>query len=298
MGNLLRPEGIIPVLATAFDADERIDAKGTRRLIRHVLDAGVHGVVVLGSASEFALVTDREKERLVELAVNEVSGQVPVIVGTGESGTRRAIELTQMAERLGADAAIVVPPYYYLLDQGAVIRHYRALLRETGLPLLLYNIPEYTKVALTVETVQALSEETKIVGIKDASADLQYFQKVLMGARSQSFGVIQGVDALLVPSLILGADGSISPAANVAPQWFVQAWGAIHEGDQARAMALHPKIVRLNGALSSGGTLPAGLKGALSLMGICSSVVAAPYEPLVEEEMKRLAAALEEMDLL
>lgn len=298
MADLFRPEGILPVLATPFDADQRIDEVGTRRLIRHVLDAGVHGIVILGSASEFALITDSEKERLIELAVGEVSGQVRVIVGTGESGTRRTIEATQIAQRLGADAAIVVPPYYYLLDQCAIIRHYSALLRETQLPLILYNIPEYTKAVLAVETVQALSAEAKIVGIKDAGADLQYFQKILMGARSQSFSAIQGVDALLVPSLILGADGSISPAANVAPQWFVQAWEALHKGDQATALALHPKIVQLNAALSSGGTLPAGLKGALSLMGICSSVVADPYEPLVEEEMNRLALALERFDLL
>ncbi len=298
MRGLSQLEGIIPVLATALDIDESIDERGTMRLIRHVLDAGVHGVVVLGSASEFALITDREKARLIELAVNEVSGQVPVIAGTGESGTKRAIEMTQMAERLGADAAIVVPPYYYVLGEAAILRHYQALLRETEIPLLLYNIPEYTKAALTVETVRTLSRESKVVGIKDASADLQYFQKVLVGAKSEEFSVIQGVDALLVPSLILGADGSISPAANVAPQWFVQAWEAIHEGDQARAIALHHKIVRLNGALSSGGTLPAGLKAGLSLLGICSDIVAAPYEPLTGQEMGRLAAVLREMELL
>jgi 4-hydroxy-tetrahydrodipicolinate synthase len=297
MGNLQRLEGVLPVLATPLNAEGWIDEQGLRRLIGHSLAAKVHGLVVLGSTGEFALLSDREKQTVIELTVDEVNGQVPVIAGTGESGTKRAIQMTQMAERAGADAAIVVPPFYFRMTQADVLRHYRAMTRETGLPLLLYNLPHLTKTPLALETVAALAEDPQIVGMKDSCENLQYFQGLLACAKSPGFSAIQGVDALLLASTILGGDGSISPVGTVAPQWMVQLWDYARAKELEKAADLQLKVTRLNTALGSAGYLPAGVKGALSLLGICSKAVAIPYEPLTDAQMDRLAAELEALEV-
>jgi 4-hydroxy-tetrahydrodipicolinate synthase len=293
----MRLEGIWPALATPLHEDETVDEAGMRRLVRRVLDGGVHGVVVLGSAGEFAALADGEKRRAIEIVVSEVAGQVPVIAGTGEPGTRRAVEQTRQAARLGADAAMVVPPYYYGQRADAVIRHYRALADGGELPLVLYNIPGCTKVMLEPDVVAELAGQESFIGIKDSSGNFGYFQTVAAEYKSERFGVVTGSDRFLFPSLLVGGDGSIGPTANVAPSWFVQLWDAVHAGRIEEAQAAQTKIVALGQMYRPGG-FHQGLKGALSCLGICAPAVTAPMVALDAGQIEQVRSTLRELDLL
>jgi 4-hydroxy-tetrahydrodipicolinate synthase len=297
MAELKRLEGIMPALATPLNEDETLDEAALRQLLRWVLDGGVHGVVVLGSAGEFTALADEQKRRTIEIVVSEVAGQVPVIAGTGEPGTRRALEMTRMAAKLGVDAAMVVPPYYHPLNQAAVLKHYRSLAAESKLPIILYNIPGCTKVALDLEVVDELSEEEGIIGIKDSSGSFGYFQTLVERVKSDIFCVITGSDHLLFASMIVGGDGSIGPGANIAPQWFVGLWEAVRDARLDEAWALERRIMSLSGVYRYGG-FHAGLKAALAVLGICQPVVTSPLCALTDDQMKTVEAKLREVQLL
>jgi len=289
--------GVLPVLVTPLLEDESIDEQALRALVRRVLAAKAHGVVVLGTAGEFAALRDAQKARALSIAIDEVGGQVPVIAGTGEAGTRRAVEMTCLAKRLGADCALVVPPYYYMVDQQAVIRHYRMVASESGLPLLLYNIPFFTKVNLEPDTVRALAEEPGIAGIKDSSANLRYFQRLCQTVKSEQFTVVTGSDDMLFAQLVAGGDGCISPGANLVPGWFVQVWDAVHQGRWQEAWAIQERIQAMHRGIGYG-AFPAGIKAALSLLGIGNGLLAAPNLPVTEQQREAIQAALVELGLL
>jgi 4-hydroxy-tetrahydrodipicolinate synthase len=292
----MRLEGIWPALATPLNEDESVDRVAVRKLVRRVLDAGVHGVVVLGTAGEFAPLSDDAKAAAIETVVSEVAGQVPVIAGTGEPGTRRAIETTRAAARLGADAAMVVPPYYLGQRPDAVLRHYRCLIDEGGLPIVLYNIPSCTKVMLELEGVAELARDPAAIGLKDSSGNFGFFSN-LLACRSEGFGVVTGSDRLLFASLVVGGDGSIGPTANVAPAWFVDLWDAVRAGRLDEARELQGRIAALGRIYRPGG-FHQGLKGALACLGVCGPAVTAPMVALDEGQMGQVRQVLEELGLL
>ena len=289
--------GVLPVLVTPLLEDETVDETGLRALVRRVLSADVQGLVVLGSAGEFAALTDGQKRRVISIVVNEVAGKVPVIAGTGEPATRRAVEMTQTAARLGAEGALVVPPYYYRPDREAVLRHYRTVAAEGGLPVLLYNIPYFTKVALELDVVQALAAEPGIVGIKDSSGNLRAFQQLTDTVKADDFVVLTGSDGLLFSQTIAGGDGCISPGANLAPGWFVGLLDAIHAGRWTEGWAIQQRIQALHRGIGYG-TFPASIKGALYVLGIGQNVMAAPNVPVTGPQLKAIETTLRALDLL
>ena len=224
-------------------------------------------------------------------------GQVPVIAGTGEPGTRRAVEMTCLAKSLGADCALVVPPYYYMPDQQAVIRHYRAVASESRLPVLLYNIPFFTKVNLEPDTVLALAEEPGIAGIKDSSGNLRYFQRLCQSVKSDQFTVVTGSDDMLFTQLVVGGDGCISPGANLVPQWFVELWNAMQENCWQKAWATQQRIQTMHRGIGYG-TFPAGIKAALSILGIGNGLLASPNLPVTEQQREAIRSAIQELGIL
>jgi 4-hydroxy-tetrahydrodipicolinate synthase len=292
----MRLEGILPALVTPLNTDESVDRGAMRRLVRHVLDGGVHGVVVLGSAGEFAALADREKEAAIKTVVSEVAGQVPVIAGTGEPGTQRAVEMTKAAARLGADAAMVVPPYYYGQRPDAVLRHYRTLIDQVELPIVLYNIPGCTKVTLGLEGVSELAPDPAVIGLKDSSGNFGYFSSVL-DQQSEGFGVVTGSERLLFASLVVGGDGSICPICNIAPTWLVGLWDAARAGRLDEARELQQRIVALGGIYRPGG-FHQGLKAALACLGVCGPTVTAPMVALDEGPMAEVERVLGDLGLL
>lgn len=288
--------GILPPLVTPLTASGELDEAGLRRCLEYVLAGGVHGVVMLGSSGEAALLLPKVRRRALEVALEVVDGRVPVIVGTGEPSTTLAAESTRQARQDGADAAIVVPPYYYPLDQEAVERHYRVVHEAGGLPLLAYHIPAMTKVRIEPDTLRTLAEAGTLSGVKDSAGDFGYFQRAVDETRHvPSFAALEGSDQLLYAALAYGGDGAISVLSQVAPAVVVALYEAGRAGDWPRAKALHRRTQEIRGAIGPG-WIPA-IKGALTALGLCGPSVALPNRPWDAEQLaaqrRRLEAARE-----
>ena len=274
--------GIMPPMVTPLDADGRLAEAGLRRFVDHVIAGGVHGVVVLGSSGEAALLTPAVRRRVIEVAVDAVSGRVPVVAGTGEPGTALAAETTRQARDLGAAAAIVVPPFYYNIDQEAVRRHYRTVREVGGIPLLAYHIPSLTKVHVQIETLLTLAEEGTLSGMKDSGGDFGYYQRAVDGTRARpEFAALQGSDQFLFAGLAYGGDGAISVMSQMAPRVMVALYNAGRAGDWDLAREQHRRYQKLAGVTGPGWI--AAVKGVLSALGVCGPHVAFPTSPLTPE---------------
>ena len=201
--------GIIPPVATPMQANEDLDLPRLRWFLDHLLAAGIHGVFVLGTNSEFYALDEREKQEVVATAVAHVRGRVPVFAGTGAESTREAVRLTKMAEREGVDGVSVITPYFISPSQQEIYDHYRRIAESTSLPVLLYNNPATCGgVKIEVDTVARLAEIPNILGIKDSSGDLQNTNECIRVVPDR-FAVLQGRDTLIFQSLMFGARGAV-----------------------------------------------------------------------------------------
>ncbi len=208
--------GLITALATPFRADGSLDTDGWQRLLHLQLEGGVHGVVVAGSTGEAATLSDGEYDQLLASAVERIAGRVPVLAGTGLSGTARTIEQTRRAAAAGATHALVVTPPYVRPTQAGLVAHYRAVADHGGLPVVLYNVPGRTGCDLLPETVAELAGHPGIVGIKEAVGDAARVQ-ALLALRSERFAVLSGDDGTAARSIRAGMDGLVSVGSNALP---------------------------------------------------------------------------------
>ena len=211
--------GIITALATPFGPDDALDLDAWLRLLDQQLEAGVQGVVVAGSTGEAATLSDAEYAAILRAAVARVHGRVPVLAGTGLSGTAKTIELTRRAATMGADYALVVAPPYVRPGQDGLKAHYLAVAEHGGLPVVLYNVPGRTGCDLLPETVAELAAHPSIVAIKEARAEPERMQ-ALLALRSEGFAVLSGDDGTAARALLAGADGLISVGSNALPSTY------------------------------------------------------------------------------
>jgi 4-hydroxy-tetrahydrodipicolinate synthase len=291
--------GIIPVLVTPLTPKERIDEKGFRKLIHHVMQAENNAVVVCGSMGEWASLKQEERRAAIEIALEEMGGKIPVIAGTGDSGTRRAIENTQVAEKAGVQHALITLPYYYRTDPEGMVEHYRRILAESGVRIVIYNIPEFTRVGVDIQAVKELGRDDRVAGIKDAGGDFSYFQRLVHEMQPYTqFSVIQGWDSLVFSGFVYGGDGAIVWASNLMPELPVRLHRAIQEGNLEEGRSIQERLLKLGSIMQKRKSLHASVKAALSLMGICEATVTAPITPLSPEEMKGLEADLKDFGLL
>ena len=292
-------KGIIVPLFTPLTWEEDVDPNGLRSLVRYVLEGGVHSIFVNGSAGEFPLLTSREKGKIIELVVKEVNGEVPVLVGVGECGTKKVLENINIAYGLGANFAVVPPPYYYAWEKEGLRKFYLKLAEKSSLPLLIYSNPHDTGVCIPVGLVKELSTEQNIVGIKESSADIARFQEIYMATRNnREFQRLAGNDNNLAAGLFLGADGAVPSTANIAPHFAVKLYEAIKQGDHAKAREFFGKILLLMEACYGCKYLIGGAKTALELMGICSNAVASPLILPSAEERQFIKVRLQELELI
>jgi len=289
-------KGCFPAIATPLDMEEKVDKKGLRKLINKVTAAGVDGIVVLGTAGEGPMLEFKEKCRAIEIAVGEINGRIPVIVGTGDVSTKKIKENNRQAAKLGASAALVVPPFYFGQSQETMIDFYKDLAQEDSLPILIYNIPAVTKIYIEPETVSILSQEEGIIGIKDSSGNFNNFQTIIE-LQSDKFVAFQGIGPLIYASLLLGAKGSISPIPNVAPKLEVGLHEAVRQGDIERAKELQAKIKKLVSLWVSSGPITTVLKAILNLQGICEYISVRPNPKLNDEKLKTLKEKFEQLSL-
>jgi len=290
--------GVLPALISPVRSDGKVDEPAVTRLVEHVISGGVSGLLALGSTGETASLDETARRTLLSKVVEAAAGRVPVICGVAQSHLAAARVEVEAAARLGAAAALVAPPFYYLIDQTTLLAFYRSLARDSPLPILLYNIPQYTKVVAQPETVAALAREGTIGGIKDSSRDFEYFEGVCIATRElPRFRIFTGSDTMLLPALAMGGAGTICGAANVAPAWIVRIYEDFQRGDMAAARDGQDKLYQLVMMLR-GGVFPAAIKAACRLQGICEPWCAPPVAPLDDQAEAKLRDRLAAWGLL
>jgi 4-hydroxy-tetrahydrodipicolinate synthase len=287
--------GSLVAIITPF-RNGKLDEKALGDLIEWQIASGTDGIVPCGTTGESATLTHEEHKRVVELTVEVVKRRVPVIAGTGSNSTDEAIEFTRHAKSAGADAALLISPYYNKPTQEGLYRHHKAIADAVDLPQVLYNIPGRTAVNMTPQTVARLAQLRNIVGIKEGAGSLQQVSEIvqLCGER---FTVLSGDDALTVPMLAVGAKGVITVTANVAPAdmaALVDAWEA---GDTAKARTLHFKLYPLFQALFLE-TNPIPVKHALALMGKATADLRLPLCPMSQDNLDKLTLVMKDYGLL
>lgn len=269
--------GSICALATPFSDDGSLDLASFARLLDYQIDGGTQAVVVAGSTGEAHMLEHDEFEQLLAFAVQHVAGRVPVIAGTGEAGTAKTVALTRRAAALGADAALVVTPYYVRPTQEGLCRHFTEVADHGGLPVILYNVPGRTGCDMLPETVSVLRDHPRIIGIKEARADGERIRAMAELVRAD-FVYLSGDDGTARQAMLSGAAGTISVVANLVPGVFRELCDAAVSG-QAEAAGgiderLSPLVEALNGAPN-----PIAVKSGLPLLGLGTAV---PRLPLVE----------------
>jgi 4-hydroxy-tetrahydrodipicolinate synthase len=290
--------GVLPALATPLSQDGAVDEPAVGRLVEHVLAGGVHGLLPLGSTGEAASLDGPARRKLLGVVVKAAAGRVPVLCGVVQSQLAAARADVKAAAELGAIAALVAPPYYYPIDQATVLAFYRAMAADSPLPILVYNIPQNTKVVTEPATVATLAHEGSVVGIKDSSRDFEYFSNVCLATRDlPDFRIFTGSDTMLLAALAMGGAGTICATANIAPGWVVRLFDDFERGDWNAARSDQDKLLLVAAAIRTG-VFPAGIKAALQMQGICEPWPAAPVAALDEPARGRLREHLEKWGLL
>jgi 4-hydroxy-tetrahydrodipicolinate synthase len=269
--------GSICALATPFRADA-LDLEAFATLIDYQLDAGTQALVVAGSTGEAHALDQTEFDRLLAFAVDRVAGRVPVLAGTGTANTRKTIHATRRAHSLGADAALVVTPYYVRPTQEGLLQHFSEVADQGGLPIMLYNVPSRTGCDLLPETVAKLATHARIVGIKEARGDTARVA-ALVKLKNPQFSILSGDDPTCAQAMLAGAEGVISVAANVAPAPLRELCNAVLGGDTAHAQALNTNLTALYDLLGAEPN-PIPLKWCLHRLGIGTPDLRLPLLPL------------------
>jgi 4-hydroxy-tetrahydrodipicolinate synthase len=291
-----QPKGIIPAMVTPLTPEGKINVEALRKLTRHLIDGGVHGVFPVGSQGEFYALTFEEKKKVIEVVVEETRGQVPVYAGTGAVTTREAVALTKMAEAAGATAVSVITPYFIHPNDGELMEFYTTIAKSTRLPILLYNNPARTGVNMTPDFVVHASKVENIVGIKDSSGDMTLMAECIRRTEGK-FSVLAGRDTLIYGVLCYGGKGGIAACANIAPKLMVEIYEAFIAGDLKRSLEAQFRLAPLRLAFDLG-TFPVVIKEALTLIGIDAGPGIAPVGGMKPEAKAELKGILQQMKLL
>lgn len=263
---MFRPSGVIPALVTPFTDDgKQVDEKGLRALVRYVLEKGATGVVPCGTTGEFQNLTVEERKLVSKIVIDEVKGRVPVIVGTGCSSTDLTVEMTKHAKDAGADAALIVTPYYHKPALRGIYEHYRIVAETVDLPIMLYNIPQVTGVQLPWQVVEDLAEIPNIVGVKDSSGELRYIL-ALIEKTSPKLSIMCGHDEVVLPALAAGCSGMILASANIIPDVWRELYDSFQRGELQKAREIQLKVQKFCRVIVKSGSV--GPKAAMDMIGV------------------------------
>ena len=289
-------QGALTALVTPM-RNGRIDEKGLVDLIEFQIDSGIHGIVPCGTTGESATLSFEEHKRVIELTVKTVKGRVAVIAGTGANSTSEAIELTASAKESGADAVLSVVPYYNKPSQEGVYQHFKTILDAVDIPMILYNVPGRTVINMLPATVARLAALPKVIGIKEASGNLQQISELIQVCPSD-FIILSGDDFTAMPTVLIGGKGVISVVSNLEPAKTATMIEAALAGDLVRAKALHYQLFSLMGAMFCYPS-PAPAKKGLELMGkIASGEVRLPMTQMDESSLQGLKTTMTQAGLL
>ncbi|MFZ1109535.1 MAG: 4-hydroxy-tetrahydrodipicolinate synthase [Rhodomicrobium sp.] len=288
-------KGSFTALITPFEG-ENVDYNAYERLAEFQIQSGTHGLVPVGTTGESPTLSHEEHQRVVETCIAVAKGRVPVIAGAGSNSTREAVSLSRFAEKAGANAVLVVTPYYNKPTQEGLYRHYKAINDAIGIPIIIYNIPGRSVVDMSVATMARLFELKNIAGVKDATASpVRISQQRL--ALGENFNQLSGEDATALAFMAHGGHGCISVSSNVAPKLCADFQNACLAGDFRKALELHDKLMPLHEALFVE-TSPGPVKYAASRLGFCKPDTRLPLAPVTEQTKTLVDAALEKAGLL
>lgn len=289
-------KGSMVALVTPF-RDGEVDVKGLRRLVEFHVKEGTSALVPCGTTGESATLSHDEHERVIETAIQQARGRVKVIAGTGSNNTEEALRLTRHAQRAGADAALLISPYYNRPTQEGLYRHFRAVAEAVKIPLVLYNIASRTGVNIEPETFGRLSKIRTIAGVKEASGSLEQMARIKSACPGR-FALISGDDALTLPVLAIGGTGVISVTANLLPGKVARMIRAFEQGRLPEARRIHYEILPLTRALFLE-TNPIPVKTAMHLMGMIGEpTLRLPLCPMSEGNLGKLKEALRSSKLI
>ena len=287
--------GSITALITPF-RDGAVDEDAFRRLVERQIAGGTHGLVPVGTTGETVTLTEDEHKRVVALCVEVAQGRVPVIAGAGSNSTAKAIDLVRHAKTVGADAALVVLPYYNRPSQDGIYRHFEAINDAVQMPVILYDVPGRTGVTVNVETMVQIAQMPNIVGIKDATGDLAKMT-LMRQAIGEDFAWLSGDDPTALGYAAHGGGGCISVSSNVAPEACAAFWNALLGGDFPGALYWQERLIRLHKALFLDNS-PAPTKFALAQLGLCSEEVRLPLARCAEGARPAVLEAMREAGVL
>lgn len=293
-----RPKGVMPAVVTPFNKDESINEENLRNLVNFLIEQGVTGLVPVGTTGEFVNMTFEERLKVIEIVVDEANGRVPVIAGTGETGTKIVVDATNAAANIGADAVLIVTPYYLKPKAKGLYDHYYTITEKTDIPIVLYNIPPCTGVELPWSVVEDLVDIENIVAIKDSSGDYKYFSALLEKV-SDKISVLIGWDENVLGALAGGAAGCILGSANVFPKIWLEIYDHVKNNHLQEAQTLQKKVQKLARLLIGSGAL--GVKSCLNMMNIPVGTTRQPLilgDTLSYEIKDELRIELEKLGLI
>jgi 4-hydroxy-tetrahydrodipicolinate synthase len=279
MNTLKKLQGIIPPMVTPLLDRDTLDTEGLERLIEHIIAGGVHGLFLLGTTGEAPSLSYKLRYELIEKATARINSRVPVLVGISDTSFTESINVAKKAADCGADAVVLAPPYYFTAGQPELIEYVEHLCDELPLPMYLYNMPGCTKINLEPKTIVELSRLEKIIGLKDSSGNLTYFNtvKTLLAGR---------------------ADGGVNGGANLFPTLYVELYNASVAGDLAKVRELHAKVMGISTTIyrvgQYGSSFMKGVKCALKIKGICSDYMEEPFHRFRPAEAEKIRQFLEE----
>lgn len=295
--NINRLKGSIAPVITPFDQNLEVDHVTLRRLIEWQIEEGTHGISVTGTTGEPSSLAMQERLGVFRTTIDTVAGRVPVVLATGSNNLEETLELTHQAEVLGADAALVIVPYYNRPSQEGLYHYFVTVAKSTQLPIVLYNIPGRTAVNLDPATMKRIRIAAEnVVGVKEANRDFEQVSMVLATV-GRDFLVYSGIESLCYPMLMLGGAGHISATANLMPKAVADLYNLVSEGNYQQALDLHFRLLPLNQALFWE-TNPGPVKTALGLMGHINPSVRLPLQLPGRDLTERLAAVLDAYGLI
>ncbi|MCB9749966.1 MAG: 4-hydroxy-tetrahydrodipicolinate synthase [Myxococcales bacterium] len=290
--------GAFTALITPMRADGRVDDEALVNLVERQIEAGIHGLVPMGTTGESATLSPAEHLHVVRTVTEVTAGRVPVLAGAGANNTEEALTLTRACQEIGVDGTLQVTPYYNKPTQAGLIAHFTKIAEEVDLPVILYNVPGRTGVDMAPDTVARLSEHPNIHGIKEASGDM-YKDALIRERCVEGFSLLSGDDFTILPFMSLGGDGVISVVSNVLPDIIAKLCESALAGGWTSARALHYHQLELTRALFLQSN-PIPVKAAMAMLGLCEPGIRLPLLPLNPEspDAQSLRAALQEVGAL
>ena len=283
-------QGLYVALVTPFTADGAIDEDGFRSNIEFLIDSGVAGIVPCGTTGESATLSWDEHNKVVEIAVQAANGRVSVIAGAGSNNTSESIEAARHAKQCGAQAILCITPYYNKPTQEGLYQHYRQIASTVDIDMVVYNVPGRTGVNLLPQTVERLCELDHVIGVKEASGDIEQVSEIHRRC-GERLTILSGDDALTLPILAVGGKGVISVVGNFVPDRMIAMIRAFFDGNQAEALRQHEELLPICASMFIE-TNPIPVKTAMNHLGFAGGPLRLPLVPMAEDNKKRLISVL------